>query len=54
MESHKERTRNARYRAIALVVAVVIHLGMYLFVQQMMATDHQESSTEVIAADVSE
>lgn len=55
MESHKEKIRNARYRAIALVLAVAIHLGMYMFVQQMMTTDDQESSTtEVIAADVSE
>lgn len=55
MESRKEKIRNARYRAIAFVVAVAIHLGMYMFVQQMMATDGQDgSTTEVVAADLSE
>ncbi len=55
MESRKEKKRNARYRAIAFVVAVAIHLGMYMFVQQMMETNDQDSTTtEVVAADLSE
>lgn len=53
MESRQEKIRNARYRAIAFVIAVAIHFAMYIFVQQIMTNDVNDNTTEVVAADLS-